>query len=109
MEHKCECRVNPSRQNASNAGGLAVEFMKQHMPFKKRCLVVLAALVALSTQAADAWKPGDGPLKTRWAADVSPENVLPEYPRPQMVRKDWVNLNGLWDYAVAPKAATSQI
>lgn len=37
---------------------------------------------------------------TRWAADVDPNNVLPEYPRPQMVRDEWLNLNGLWDYAL---------
>jgi beta-galactosidase/beta-glucuronidase len=43
------------------------------------------------------WRPAEGPLKTRWAKDVSPQNALPEYPRPQMVRKDWENLNGLWD------------
>ena len=39
---------------------------------------------------------------TQWAEQVSPENVLPEYPRPQMVRADWQNLNGLWDYAIVP-------
>ena len=33
---------------------------------------------------------------TRWAKDVSPNNVHPEYPRPQMVRANWQNLNGLW-------------
>ena len=43
------------------------------------------------------WQPAAGPLKTRWAKDVTPDHVLPEYPRPQMVRKDWLNLNGLWD------------
>ena len=37
---------------------------------------------------------------TRWAKDVSPKNAHPEYPRPQMVRKDWENLNGLWSYAI---------
>jgi hypothetical protein len=41
---------------------------------------------------------------TRWAKDVTPDKPLPEYPRPQMARKDWLNLNGLWDHAVAPKA-----
>lgn len=39
---------------------------------------------------------------TRWAKDVTPENVHAEYPRPSLVRKDWLNLNGLWDYAIVP-------
>jgi len=39
-------------------------------------------------------------LETRWAQDVTPDRVLPEYPRPQMSRKSWINLNGLWDYAI---------
>lgn len=37
---------------------------------------------------------------TRWAAQVDPAKPLPEYPRPQMVRAKWVNLNGLWNYAI---------
>lgn len=57
---------------------------------------------ATTTLAAD-WKPAESTLMTRWAKDVSPENVHPEYPRPQMVRKDWLNLNGLWDYAIRAK------
>ena len=51
------------------------------------------------------WKPAAGPLMTRWAKDVTPENAHREYPRPQLVRKDWLNLNGLWDYAITPKDA----
>ena len=39
-------------------------------------------------------------LRTRWAKDVTPENAWAEYPRPQLVRSDWLNLNGLWDYAI---------
>ncbi|HEY3934118.1 MAG TPA: glycoside hydrolase family 2 TIM barrel-domain containing protein [Gemmatimonadales bacterium] len=42
-------------------------------------------------------------LRTRWAADVTPDRVLPEYPRPQLVRRDWVNLNGRWDYAITTR------
>ena len=51
-----------------------------------------------------AWQPAAGPLLTRWAAEVSPTNAHPEYPRPQLVRPDWLNLNGLWNYAVTPQA-----
>jgi len=49
------------------------------------------------------WAPKQGPLMTRWAADVKPDNAHAEYPRPQMVRSEWQNLNGLWEYAVRPK------
>lgn len=35
---------------------------------------------------------------TRWAKDVRPDRVLPEYPRPQFERSQWMNLNGLWQY-----------
>ncbi|HET7625821.1 MAG TPA: glycoside hydrolase family 2 TIM barrel-domain containing protein [Verrucomicrobiae bacterium] len=55
----------------------------------------------------NSWKPAPGPLLTRWAADVSPTNAHPEYPRPQLVRDEWLNLNGLWDYAVTSSNATS--
>ena len=53
-----------------------------------------------------AWEPKGDHIKTRWAAEVDPENVLPEYPRPLMVRDEWVNLNGLWDYAIVPAGQT---
>lgn len=45
--------------------------------------------------------PSNAPLLTRWAKDVSPNHVLPEYPRPQMVRSEWMNLNGLWEWSEA--------
>ncbi len=51
----------------------------------------------------EGWTPAPG-LKTRWAAEVDPTNPLPEYPRPQMVRPEWMNLNGLWDFALLPEA-----
>ena len=54
----------------------------------------------LASQAAPTWRPHRGPLDTRWTKLVSPKNAHPEYPRPQLVRPDWLNLNGLWDYAI---------
>src|SRR5262249_41534201 len=81
---------------------------KRHtMPLK--CQAALCFAVAFfctcSQEIVLAWQPAIGPLKTRWAKDVSPDNTHPEYPRPQMVRKEWLNLNGLWDLAVTPKDA----
>ncbi|MEZ4849584.1 MAG: glycoside hydrolase family 2 TIM barrel-domain containing protein [Bacteroidia bacterium] len=49
------------------------------------------------------WAPVDSPLSTRWSKDVNPDNSWPEYPRPQFVRPNWQNLNGLWEYAIRPK------
>ncbi len=66
--------------------------------------LLAAALAAETLLAAEAWKPAPAPLMTRWAKDVSPERVHPEYPRPQMVRAEWLNLNGLWQLAVAAAA-----
>lgn len=39
-------------------------------------------------------------LYTEWGKNLDPQNILPEYPRPQLVRKNWRNLNGYWDYAI---------
>ena len=68
----------------------------------------IAALFVLafwtSAQAAE-WKPAPSPLMTKWGKKVTPANAWQEYPRPQMVRKDWQNLNGLWDYAITKKDA----
>ena len=84
--------------------------------FLVRLLAVILAVFAGATGAvADGWHPAKGPLLTRWAAEVSPTNALPEYPRPQLVRPDWLNLNGLWDYAITsdlmsrPSAFAGQI
>ncbi len=49
------------------------------------------------------WKIAGNRIRTRWAEDVSPNCPLPEYPRPQLVRSQWQNLNGLWQYTIQPK------
>ncbi|MFF1838150.1 PA14 domain-containing protein [Streptomyces sp. NPDC058231] len=40
-------------------------------------------------------------LRTKWADEVGPRNALPEYPRPQLTRDNWQNLNGSWEFAAA--------
>ena len=60
--------------------------------------------MSASAFAAD-WKPASTPLMTKWGKQVTPANAWREYPRPQLVRKDWHNLNGLWDYAIVAKDA----
>jgi len=66
-------------------------------------LMILTAFCLFSNRAESQWKPADCPLTTEWTSKVTPENALKEYPRPQLVREKWLNLNGLWDYAIRPK------
>src|SRR4051812_35638807 len=66
-----------------------------HRLYPRSLVPLLLAMAAWPAIGAD-WKPAAGPLMTRWAKDVRPDNALTEYPRPQLVRPDWKNLNGLW-------------
>ena len=50
------------------------------------------------------WSGRTAPLATPWTAAVSPANAWPDYPRPQLARPSlahpqWMNLDGLWQYA----------
>lgn len=51
-------------------------------------------------------KPFQSELMTKWGEQVTPENAWTEYPRPQLQRDDWQNLNGPWDYAITPEDQT---
>ncbi len=44
-------------------------------------------------------------MLTRWGRDIDRQAVLDDYPRPQMRRDSWTNLNGPWQYAITPRAA----
>lgn len=61
------------------------------------CVMVTGMLAIVGcVPAPAAWSPKSPPLSTRWTAQVDPDSVLPEYPRPQLIRAEWLNLNGLW-------------
>nr|WP_234020652.1 AbfB domain-containing protein [Streptomyces sp. 142MFCol3.1] len=66
------------------------------------CAAALTAVAgtAEAAAAATAWTPKPAPMVTPWTGQVPTDSPLPEYPRPQLTRPDWANLNGIWDFAV---------
>lgn len=73
----------------------------------KRLALLFAVLLlcaAAKAMALASWRPaGPNPLSP-WGAAIKPQHVWSHYPRPQMRRKSWKNLNGLWQYAISPRA-----
>lgn len=69
---------------------------------KPFCLLSIVFLFFTTVNAQPAWKIAGEKITTPWAEKVNAVNPLPEYPRPQMVRNNWTNLNGLWQYTVLP-------
>lgn len=68
-------------------------------------MIILSMLTGITQSQSTGWKAAGDKIATEWSSDVDPLNPLPEYPRPQMVRNDWKNLNGLWDYAITPSGS----
>ena len=69
-------------------------------------IVLSLALVCIGLASfAQQWAPVGDNIKTEWAEKIDPANPHPEYPRPQMVRSEWMNLNGLWSYAITEASA----
>ncbi|HEU5147866.1 MAG TPA: glycoside hydrolase family 2 TIM barrel-domain containing protein [Chryseosolibacter sp.] len=69
-------------------------------------LTFITCWVSISVAQETPWAPVEGKITTAWAEQVNPASPLPEHPRPQMIRERWVNLNGLWDYAIVAKETT---
>ncbi|MFV0266839.1 MAG: glycoside hydrolase family 2 protein, partial [Draconibacterium sp.] len=70
----------------------------------KRLLVILFVFAGMGVYA-QAYSPVKAKMMTRWGKKVTPENAWKEYPRPQLKRSEWQNLNGLWEYAIVAKDA----
>ncbi len=66
----------------------------------KKTILFLAIIIAMPAFAQ--WEPAGERIMTSWGEDLDPENVWDAYPRPVMMRDQWKNLNGLWDYAITP-------
>src|SRR3954464_15916101 len=86
---------------------LAVPALAQSAPPPPKQPVNSAAGTAGFTQPGSIEAQGRtyvGPIMTKWGRAVTPDNAWRGYPRPQMVRSDWLNLNGEWDYAITGAA-----
>jgi len=68
-------------------------------------VLAISAVGAAAQTAPASDKAYTSDLMTRWGRDVTPDNAWRSYPRPQMKRERWLNLNGLWDYAIARDSA----
>jgi hypothetical protein len=76
----------------------------------RSALSISFVVVFLSNPSQSQWKiPTGAPLLTKWAREVSPQKVHAEYPRPQLVRDEWLNLNGLWEYATATEGESPPV
>ena len=74
------------------------------------CVVVIIILVATrnskdsednnGNNGKNGWSPAGDRIKTKWGKELDPKKVWQEYPRPQLERDNWVNLNGMWSYSI---------
>ncbi len=71
----------------------------------KNTLALVLCLASAITSLAD--EPRREPMTTTWGERVTADNAWTEYPRPQLERSDWTNLNGNWSYAVTPSESVT--
>ena len=69
----------------------------------KTSFLLFLGFFAFITLPAQDWKIAGNSIRTTWGEQLKPDLPLPEYPRPQMIRENWLNLNGSWEYAIRYK------
>src|SRR5215203_5811253 len=74
------------------------------MIHKKTIALSVFLTIAAAAFSQKDWAIVTGKITTPWAEKLDAATPLPEYPRPQLVRNNWMNLNGLWQYSILPKA-----
>ena len=74
--------------------------MKSSIPFLAAILFVCGYLFPTTSIPQAIGDDQISPIRTPWADDIDPNDPWPEYPRPQLVREAWQNLNGKWDWAL---------
>ncbi|MGW6273056.1 AbfB domain-containing protein [Streptomyces sp. NPDC055060] len=113
--HLPSTRLRPTRPARPQAGSRPRHTLGILLSALALLLGGATALAPAAQAAPTPWTPKPAPMTTPWTGQVSRDNPLPEYPRPQLTRPDWSNLNGIWDFAVTsanagqPASFTDQI
>ncbi|HNT92272.1 MAG TPA: glycoside hydrolase family 2 TIM barrel-domain containing protein [Bacteroidales bacterium] len=68
-------------------------------------VIITGVMTFCTSEKKPGWMPAENPLFTTWGEALDHTDPWPEYPRPAMERKEWMSLNGLWDYAIIGKDA----
>ena len=79
------------------AQGVSPSLIARGLRFGIRAMCIFMAAIATEARAGG-WQMKQPPLATQWTSQVNTNTPLPEYPRPQMVRSNWLNLNGIWQF-----------
>lgn len=72
--------------------------MKKLLEYGFLTVYLFVSVMSLNAQQ---WQMKTAPLMTSYASKIDTANVLAEYPRPQMARQLWMNLNGIWQFQPA--------
>ena len=70
---------------------------------KRLKLALTIVLLVMCCATAGAYQLAGDHIRTLWAENIDVNQPWNEYPRPMMQRQQWLNLNGMWSYAITDK------